>query len=454
MAASATDKARKSYSYLQKTLSSGISDVATALTPNNVTNIPTDTGVSFVVDRVDSNGTKTPTLRELMTGAISGSTIASLVRGEQGTTAQAHLSNAVIEFVNSGKMWNDLIDFMLQDHSNPNGNHKTLTDDNGNEWLERGSVASAVNQVKVTNAITGKRPSVKASGDDTNIWLDLDGKGTGGASVRNPELVFDHVASGGVWSGVSYGAALTANMTALVCYINGRRLEVSAVSARAFTASKDTYIDILDNQDGTATLVYTEVANNAASPALASNSIRIGIIQSGATITAVGAVNQGQEDKVLPIASSIPYSVTDSLGNLICPRDPQRKLLGYRQILIDATTTSSTITQATGLSVPVIVPTNRKIKVRFVGLLVNDTNTNYEIVQLWDGVVGSGTQISDTSFLATANIATMPAVIESTVTPAAASKTYNVGIKSNNNINAVRIRGAAAGPAYVIVELE
>lgn len=179
MAASALDKAKKSYSYLQKTLDSGISDVATVLTPNNVLNIPTDTGVSFVVDRVDSNGNKTPSLRELMSGVVSGSTITGLQRGEQGTGAKSHLANAVIEFVNSGEMWNDLIDFMLQDHSNPNGNHKSLTDDNGNEWLERGSVASAVNQVKITNAATGSGPVIAASGDDTNVDLNHNTKGAG-----------------------------------------------------------------------------------------------------------------------------------------------------------------------------------------------------------------------------------------------------------------------------------
>lgn len=189
MAASASDKARKSYSYLQKTLNSGISASDVVLTPNNVTNIPTDTGVSFVVDRVDSSGNKTPTVRELMTGYLSGSTIAGLVRGEQGTTAQVHSGGAVIEFVNSGKMWNDLIDFLLQDHSNPNGNHKTLTDDNGNEWLERGSVASAVNQVKISNAATGNDPSVEANGDDTNISLNLKTKGTGRIKQNGSSLL-------------------------------------------------------------------------------------------------------------------------------------------------------------------------------------------------------------------------------------------------------------------------
>lgn len=189
MAASASDKARKTYSYLQKTLNAQINDTDTTLTPNNVTNIPTDTGVSFVVDRVDSSGTKTPTKRELMTGRVSAGTLTGLIRGQQGTTAQTHAANAVIEFVNSGSMWNDLIDFMLQDHSNPNGNHKTLTDDNGNEWLERGSVASAVNQIKISNAATGNAPSVEAKGDDTNVNLNLKTQGSGRIQENGNNLI-------------------------------------------------------------------------------------------------------------------------------------------------------------------------------------------------------------------------------------------------------------------------
>jgi hypothetical protein len=375
MAASASDKARKSYSYLQKTLSVGINASDTALTPNNITSIPTDTGVSFVIDRVDSSGTATPSKRELMTGVVSGATIASLQRGEQGTTAQAHLANAVIEFVNSGEMWNDLIDFLFQDHSNPGGNHKTLTDDSGNEWLERDATASAVNQVKIKNNITTKRPKVYVGGDDTNTWLDVDGKGTGGAHARNPEILFDHVASGGVWSGDSYGSTRAASMTAMVCYINGRRLELAAVTARTFTASKDTYIDILDNQDGTATIVYTEVANNAASPALASNSLRVGIIVTAAgSIAAATSVNQGQETMLVPIASSIPYAVTDSLGNMICPRDPLRQIIGFRQIINDFTsTTTGSFADVTGLNLSVNIPAGRKVRITIDPYYVTST---------------------------------------------------------------------------------
>lgn len=174
------------------------------------------------------------------------------------------------------------------------------------------------------------------------------------------EKTFDYVASGCVWSGDAYASTLNASMTAGVVYIGGARIVVSLVTARAFTASKDTYIDV--GTDGV--IDYTEVTNNNASPALADSHIRLGIIITGASnIANVGSVNQGQEDKVLPIASSIAYAVTDSLGNLICSRDPNRKILGFRQITSNfSTSTVGSEVDVTGLSVPFIIPTGRKIK--------------------------------------------------------------------------------------------
>lgn len=316
MAASANDKARKSYSFLQKTLQAAISDVATVLTPNNVANIPDDTGVSFVVDRVDSSGNKTPTKRELMTGVISGGTVTGLKRGEQGTTAQSHAAGAVIEFVNSGEMWNDLIDFMLQDHDNPNGGHKNLTDLNGNEWLERGSVASAVNHTKVSNAATGNSPRLDASGDDSNIDHYFGGKGTGVAHAENPEILPKaFVASGGL---IAISSGLIGTFSNIVYYIGGKRYKKSSVANRTYTASKDTYVDI----DAAGTLTYTEVANNAASPALAANNIRLAKVVTGAASisrilqNALSTGATGQQE----------LSGLDSLGNSIYPTDPQGEL--------------------------------------------------------------------------------------------------------------------------------
>lgn len=186
---------------------------------------------------------------------------------------------------------------------------------------------------------------------------------TGGTNpiTRDSESQFPFVASGGFWTGDSYAVNRNASMTAAIIYVNGRRISIAAVTARTFTASKDTYIDLLDNLDGTGTLVYTEVANNAASPSLAANSIRIGIIVTGATtIAAATSINQGSTEATLPIASSVAYAVTDSLGNLICNRTPTPGLIGSRKV---ASGGAGGTTSYTGVcSMPIIVPTGRKVK--------------------------------------------------------------------------------------------
>lgn len=64
-----------------------------------------------------------------------------------------------------------------------------LNDANGNEMLEFSATASAVNHVKITNAITGANPSLEASGDDTNIDLTIGGKGTGALRTTSPKIV-------------------------------------------------------------------------------------------------------------------------------------------------------------------------------------------------------------------------------------------------------------------------
>lgn len=191
--------------------------------------------------------------------------------------------------------------------------------------------------------------------------------GSGSPRTRDSEMMFDFVASGLVWSADAAGSTRNASMSAGTVYINGRRISISGVTARAFTASRDTYIDVLDNQDGTGTLVYTEVTNNNSSPALASNSLRIGIIVTGASnIAAASSINQGQLDRVLPIASSIPYAFTDSIGNIICPRDgSSRRMIGFRQAV------ATTSTTGTGDIVPCnlncIIPTGRNIEANIMG---------------------------------------------------------------------------------------
>lgn len=192
-----------------------------------------------------------------------------------------------------------------------------------------------------------------------------DGKIKNSAITYNANI-FDHVQSGAVLAGLGYGANLNVSLSAGVCYINGIKQTIAAVATRGYTASKDTYVDALYNASGTATIVYTEVATNAASPALAANSIRLGIVVTGASnIANVGAINQGQTDKVLPIVSGNPYTTTESLGNLICPRDPNRRILAYRQLITQTNINAAGVSNIPGLgAISFINPDpTRKIKI-------------------------------------------------------------------------------------------
>lgn len=190
--------------------------------------------------------------------------------------------------------------------------------------------------------------------------------GSGSPITRDDETSTDFVQTGLVWSGDAYASTRVASMTAGTVYINGRRILISAVVSRTFTASKDTYVDILDNADGTGTLVYTEATNNATAPALAANSIRIAIIITGASnIANVGSINQGEPGKLLPIASSTPYEVTDNLGNLICNRNPQPTRLGYRSSITSFDTTATVVTNITGMSTPILASGTRDVEVYF-----------------------------------------------------------------------------------------
>lgn len=337
----------------------------------------------------------------------------------------------------------------------------SINDSGGNEVIKTPATASAVNEITVTNAATTVAPSISATGGDSTINLNLRGKGLAktvtigaGAAVIYP---YDFVVSGCVISADSAGSNRNWSITAGVVVINGNPVTVALQSANTATASKDTYVDVLDNGDGTGLLVFTGgniVNNNAASPALASNSVRLGVIVTGAgSIAAAASINQGQEDRILPIASSIPYAVTDSLGNLICPRDPQRRILGYRQILANVSTPSTTAVQATGLSCPVIVPTGRKVKISCYCYDLSTTGAapGATRMSIWDGVVAAGTQLLQWDG-ATPSGAGYGSYLDVTVTPASASKTYNVGYFTVA-AGTITLSCASTTPAYIKVEL-
>ena len=217
MPAASTDLLKKlSRRWVGQIGSGGVADASTATVPlSSTTNLPTDTAVVATIDRVDANGVATPSLEETVVGVVSGSNLATCTRGVEGT-AQAHSAGAVVEILVTAKGYNDIIDALLVEHDQDGTHDATLIaklagsqtftglktfgsallkatramfvtsidDTNGNEVIEITATASAVNQAKITNSATGNAVEIAASGGDSNIDLDLKGKGTGGVKTR------------------------------------------------------------------------------------------------------------------------------------------------------------------------------------------------------------------------------------------------------------------------------
>lgn len=180
--------------------------------------------------------------------------------------------------------------------------------------------------------------------------------------------VKDHVMTGCVWSGDSYASTRYASMTSGVVCIGGKVVAVDSVANRLFTASKDTYVDV----DNTGALYYSEVANNAASPALSSGRLRIAVIvTSGTAVASQYSINQGQiantTSYVRPNWSSGNSFTVDSLGNPICPRDP-------RQILACGVTRGANATTGSPGASPVAWNGLNYL------VFYAEPNTNYELV--------------------------------------------------------------------------
>ncbi len=261
------------------------------------------------------------------------------------------------------------------------------------------------------------------------------------------ELFTNYVASGCVWSGDAYGSTRVASMTSGVVYINGERLTVSAVTSRTFTASKDTYVDLSDNGDGTALITYTEVTNNAASPALAANSIRIAIIVTGASnIANVGSINQGQPGKLLPVASSNYYMVCDSLGNKICNRNPNGGLLGMRAIYANDTTGGTAEADVTGLNLlPLIADGVSTYRIEAHINAYNSSGAAFHIIRIKEGSTTYSIGNANMTAINTVNLVT-PYI---DIVPTAGTHTYKISQQaSGGNKN---IEASASEPATLSV---
>ena len=123
-----------------------------------------------VVDGFDTSGLTAGALVYVATGTAGGLTTTQPTSGQIkpiGICLESHASTGRVFVCTSGFSAVPLAD------------GASMKDTSGNELLEFGVTASAVNHIKATNQATGSHPSLAAVGGDTNINLDLTPKGSG-----------------------------------------------------------------------------------------------------------------------------------------------------------------------------------------------------------------------------------------------------------------------------------
>lgn len=228
--------------------------------------------------------------------------------------------------------------------------------------------------------------------------------------------------SGGVWT-VSSGLVGTA--TAGYVWYQGARSAMAAVVAYTFTASKDTYVDY---NPSTAAWTYVPETNGTLEPAVTSGCVRIAKVVTGSST--ISSISQQAYSEPLPLVW---------------------KYLGSAQIVADVTNTAPTSpTQVTGVTVTVTVPTNTtKVRVTAFSRYIFGNAAVNSIASLWDGTVGSGTELQQYEVGPAAGD-TNGLNIVALYSPAAGSHTYNLAIQASSGN--VTVGAASIAPAFILVE--
>lgn len=117
------------------------------------------------------------------------------------------------------------------------------------------------------------------------------------------------------------------------------------------------------------------------------------------------------------------------------------------------TTASTTAVQITGLSISFTAAGNgQQYKITVQPPTVqNSTAQNNIVLTIWDGAVGTGTQVGGATTQPFGATAPDHLIATTVVAPAAGSKTYNVGM-STTGTNTATFAASATTPAWFIIE--
>jgi hypothetical protein len=183
-----------------------------------------------------------PTNADAVAGTNANSTAISI--NASGYPASG--GNVIGVFLRPGKQYK----FILTDSSgatvysvdNISNLTDTLVDGNGNEVIKLAAVASAVNEITVTNAATGNSPSISASGDDTNVGLTVKSKNTGTLTLQGGAITLQDNSS-----------LELAKLTGVASAVNEITLTnaITTASPSVSATGDDTNIDITVKGKGT-----------------------------------------------------------------------------------------------------------------------------------------------------------------------------------------------------------
>lgn len=128
---------------------------------------------------------------------VSASGASSVVALAIGTPGQVLTVNNPISGTTTGLVWAtpevtlvNTVTLQNKTLTAPKMSSTFIADTNGNELIIfPAPVTSAVNEITVTNAITAGKPTISATGTDTNITLNLVSKGTGTVQVNGIDVV-------------------------------------------------------------------------------------------------------------------------------------------------------------------------------------------------------------------------------------------------------------------------
>jgi len=241
----------------------------------------------------------------------------------------------------------------------------SINDTNGNELLKVTATGSAVNEVTVANAATGNNPVLSATGNDTNIGINLTPKGSGAIKL----------------SGLSYptadgtsGQAITTNGSGTLSFATIASLSGQTDSASPFetalgsgagavtTGVNNTFIGFEAGNDNTTGTNNTAVGyqaldvNTIGTSNTAVGSAALGANTTGANNTAVGsgalsANTTGVDNTAVGGASTLNSNTTGSYNCAFSPGAMDDNTTGSYNVAIGRSALASNSTASNNIAI-------------------------------------------------------------------------------------------------------